>query len=103
MPRPGSASYSSEKALPPPPDDSPEAPGVEIPIVPRWRQLASTDPESPDFRPLLSSLIAEAGRSSTTTLRGDDARDVLSIIDKVDSACDNTRRASLMLQSPLRF
>ena len=90
MSRPGSTSSSSEKALLPPSDDAPEAPGDKIPIVSRWRQLASTNPESPDFRHLLSSLTAEAGRSSTTELRGDDARDALNIIDKVGSACDNT-------------
>ena len=99
MSRPDSTSYSSE----PPPNDSPEAPGDEIPIVPRWRRLASTDPESPDFRRLLSSLTAEAGRSSTTKLRGDDAMDVLNIIDKVGLVCDNTRRAPFMLRFPLRF
>ena len=90
MSRPGSVSYSSEKAFLPPPDDSPEAPGDKVPIVSRWRQLASTNPESPDFRHLLSTLTAEAGRSSTTELRDDDARDALSIIDKACSACDST-------------
>ena len=93
---PDPASHSSEKTLTPPHGDSPEASGDDIPIVSWWRQLASKDPESPDFCHLLSFLIVEAGLSSTTELRGDDARDTLNIIGKVCSAYDNTRRVSLM-------
>ena len=55
--------------------------------VPQWQQLASMDQKSPDFLPLLSSLTAEANRSSTTKLCDDDARIALSVMDKVSSPC----------------
>ena len=58
-----------------------------FPIVSRWQQLASMDQQSPDFLPLLSSLIAEVNRSSTTKLYGDDARITLSVMDEVSSTC----------------
>ena len=91
-PQPDSTSRSAEEALPHPPDDFPEAPGDNNPIVSQWRQLASTNTRSPDFRPLLLSLTSEVGRSLTTALCGDDAGDTLGIMDKVGSACDGTRR-----------
>ena len=95
MPQPDSTSHSAKNPLPPPPDDSPEAPGDNNPIVSQWRQLASTDTESPDFHDLISSLTSEVGRSSTTTLCGDDAGDTLGIMDKVCSTHDGARNVWL--------
>lgn len=69
--------HSSEKILPAPPN--------MIPVVSRWRRLASMERKSPDFLPLLSSLSDEANRSLTTELCGDDARVALGIIDEVSS------------------
>ena len=58
-----------------------------VSIVPRWQQLASMNPESPDFLPLLSSLTAEVNRSPATMLGDGDAWAVLSAMDKVSPAC----------------
>jgi len=74
MPQAGPTFRSSEKAL-------------SVPAVARWQQLASMDPQSPDFLPLLSSLTAENHRSSTTELCGDDAGVTLDVIDKVSLVC----------------
>ena len=54
-----------------------------VPIVAQWRQLASINPQSPDFLPLLSSLTSEGNRSSTTKLCGDDAGVTLGVINQV--------------------
>ena len=75
--------HSSENILPATPNDSPEAPSDMISIVLRWQQLASMDQQSPDFLLLLSFLTAEANRSLTTKLCGDDAGVTLSVIDEV--------------------
>ena len=61
----------------------PEVRSDMSPIVLRWQHLASMDRQSPDFLPSLASLAAERDRSSTTALRGDDARATLSLIDEV--------------------
>ena len=76
-----------ERPLPPPPNDSPEVlpsvlPSVH-PIVSQWRQLTLMDRRFPDFLPLLLSLTTGANRSSTTALRGDDAKITLGTLDEV--------------------
>jgi len=64
--------------------DDPQAviPSVD-PIASKWRILASTDPRSPDFLPLLSSLTAGDNLSLTTRLRDDDAKIALGALDEV--------------------
>ena len=74
----------SEKILPAVPDDSPEDPPDVI--VAQWQRLASMDPQSPDFLPLLSSLTTDDDRSPTIKFCGDDARVTLGVIDEVSSA-----------------
>ena len=71
----------------PSPNDSPEVlpsvlPSVH-PIVSRWQQLASMDRQSSDFLLLLLSLTTGDNRSSTTALRGDDAKITLGALDEV--------------------
>lgn len=53
------------------------------PIASQWQQLASMDRQSPDFLPLLSSLIGGTNCSSTIELRGEDAKVTLSALDEV--------------------
>ena len=53
------------------------------PIASQWQRLASMDRQSPDFSSLLSSLITGTNRSSTTKLRGDDAKVTLDALDQV--------------------
>jgi hypothetical protein len=65
------------------PNDPPEDPSDMNPIVSQWRRLASMDGRSQDFLPLLSSLITGTNRSSTTDLRGDDAKITLGALDDV--------------------
>jgi len=72
--------------LPAVPNDPPEVISDTSLIVSRWQRLASMDRQSPDFPPLLSSLTADGNRSSTTGLRGDNARVTLNMIDEVSSA-----------------
>ena len=75
---PGSVTASSLTS-----NDSPEVlPSVHL-TVSRWQQLTSMDQQSPDFLPLLLSLTTGANRSSTTALRGDDAKITLSALDEV--------------------
>ena len=64
-------------------NDSPEVVPSVHPIVSWWQQLALMDRRSPDFLPLLLSLTTGANRSSTTALRGDDAKITLSALDEV--------------------
>ena len=54
------------------------------PIASKWQGLASMDQHSPDFIPLLSSLIARAGHLSTMKLRDGSAKIALDALDKVD-------------------
>ena len=74
MPHPGSMP-ASNNTLEVPPDVGP--------TVSQWQRLASTDRRSPDFLPLFLSLTTEASRSSTTKLRGDDAKITLGALDEV--------------------
>ena len=73
MPQPGSISAPDNTlgALP------------DVGIASQWQRLASTDRRSPDFLPLFLSLTTETNRSSTTKLRGDDAKITLGALDEV--------------------
>ena len=53
-------------------------------IASRWQSLASMDPRSPGFLPLLSSLTTGNNRSLTIELSGVDAKNTLSIMDEVN-------------------
>lgn len=65
------------------PDDPPEVPSILDSIVSEWQRLASMDGRSPDFLPLLSTLTTGDNRSSTIKLQDENARIVLSALDKV--------------------
>ena len=56
------------------------------PTVSQWQRLASTDRQSANFSPLLSSLIAQDNSSSTTMLFDADAEVILDIMDQVSFA-----------------
>ena len=77
-------SLHSLETTPPRGPDKPQTliPSVD-PIASKWQQLASTDQQSPDFLPLLSSLTTGANRSLTIRLRGDDAKIALGALDEV--------------------
>ena len=53
------------------------------PIASKWQRLASTNQDSADFLPFLSSLITPAGRLSTTKVRSRNAEVALDALDKV--------------------
>ena len=81
---PTSPAHDSETVVSPTPDDPPEVlPDTEDPIVSQWQRLASMDRQSPEFPSLLLSLITGTNRSSTTELRGDDAKIALDSLDQV--------------------
>lgn len=54
------------------------------PIASKWRGLASMEQDSPDFIPLLSSLITGDDHLPTTKLRDGSAKVALDALDKVD-------------------
>ena len=84
-PDPTSPTYDpgSGTTYPPSPNDSPEVLSSEDPIVSLWQRFASMDRQSPHFLPLLLSLTTGIIRSSTTALRGDDAKIALGALDEV--------------------
>lgn len=65
--------------------DSPSAQEVlpSNPTVILWQRLASTDPQSPDFSSLLSSLMVNDRRSPTVRLADVNARTTLSVMDEI--------------------
>ena len=65
------------------PDGPPEIPPILDPIVSEWQRLASMDSRSPDFLSLLSTLTTGVNRSSTIKLQDENAKIVLSALDKV--------------------
>ena len=75
-PDPGTTSSATSDGLP-------EVLPITDPIAYEWQRLASMDPQSPDFLPLLSTLTAGGNQSPTTELRDESARIVLSALDKV--------------------
>jgi hypothetical protein len=75
--------YIPETISPPAPNDPSEDSPDMNPIVSQWQRLASMDGLSHEFLPLLSSLIIGTNRSSTTNLRGDDAKITLGALDDV--------------------
>lgn len=62
------------------------------PIASKWQELASMDQYSPNFIPLLSSLITGAGHLSTTKLRNGSAKITLDALDKVNYLLVISRR-----------
>ena len=91
--RPSARSYSPPIAMvrsgpagsgttPSVPSESPECLN-EDPIVSKWQELASINQRSPDFLPLLSSLVTGTGYLSTTKLRDESAKITLDALDKV--------------------
>ena len=75
---PGSEMTSSQTS-----NDSPEVLSDADPIVSLWQRFASMDRQSSHFLPLLLSLTTGTNRSSTTALRGDDAKITLGVLDEV--------------------
>ena len=53
------------------------------PVVSGWLRLASIDRRSPDFLPLLSSLVWNGGRTPTVKLQGNNAKTVLGVLVEV--------------------
>ena len=56
------------------------------PITSQWQRLASMERQSPDFLPLLLSLVRGTDRSSTMKLRGDDAKATLGALDEISTS-----------------
>ena len=67
----------------PDPDETSETLNDVDPVVSEWLRLASMDRQSPDFLPLLSSLVENGDHAPTVKLQDKDARAVLGVLVEV--------------------
>ena len=89
---PGSASHPCDPEITssPTPNETSEALNDMKPVVSEWLRLASMDRQSPDFLPLLSTLVKN-DHTPTVKLQGNDARIVLSVLVEVRRLLDTER------------
>ena len=82
-PDPAPPSCDSETSPSSTPNEPSETPKSVDPVVSEWLRLASMDRQSPNFVPLLSSLVEEINHPSTVKLQGNGAEVTLSALVEV--------------------
>ena len=82
-PDPAPHACDPETTSSPDPNETSETLNDVDPVVSEWLRLASMDRQSPDFLPLLSSLVENGDHAPTVKLQDKDARTVLGVLVEV--------------------